>query len=165
MLSHWKYEGDPFTVELFNQQFSQLAGFVYLIVNKTNGKFYIGKKHFYSNRKKIATRKEIASGQAKWARTNPNGQKKILVRKISNWYCYCGSNEQLKADINLMGKEQFSFIILRLCEKEKQLTYFEESFLYFFKAIELDSSACYNDCIRKELTRNSIRGLSDAEKE
>ena len=43
----WTFEGTPFLSENIDDNF----GFVYLITNIKNGRQYIGRKYFWSNRK------------------------------------------------------------------------------------------------------------------
>ena len=92
------------------------VGFVYKITNKTNGKFYIGKKVFWNNRKTKLTKKEIAE------QTGP-GRKPThkVVTKESDWLTYWGSNKDLLADIQELGMDNFE----RLCKSKKELTYWD----------------------------------------
>ena len=62
-------------------------GFVYVITNLTNQKKYIGKKFFWSLKRKQVNKKK----------------KRITVE--SDWKKYWGSNDELKKDISLLGKE------------------------------------------------------------
>jgi hypothetical protein len=83
------------------------VGFVYEIICKVNGKRYIGKKLLT----KAATR------QVK-------GKKK-KTRVASNWETYYGSNEELKADLEKYGVEQFERRILRFCKTKGECSYYE----------------------------------------
>ena len=96
------------------------VGFVYKITNKINGKFYIGKKVFWNNRKTKLTKKEIAE------QTGP-GRKPThkVVTKESDWLTYWGSNKDLLADIQELGMDNFERKILTLCKSKKELTYWE----------------------------------------
>ena len=71
-----------------------IEGFVYLIINLTNDRKYIGKKSFWSRRKDKKT-----------------GRRKT---KESNWKKYYGSCPELKDDVKKYGKEFFSREILSL---------------------------------------------------
>ena len=86
----WWYEGEIFDCDKINGY----HGFVYLITNTCNGRKYIGRKYFWSFRKKKGqTRKQ---------------------RKESDWKNYYGSCPELKEDVKELGKEKFTREILSL---------------------------------------------------
>jgi hypothetical protein len=95
-------------------------GFVYKITNNKTGKFYIGKKVFWNNKKHKLTKKQLAeqSGPGR----KPTHE---VVRVESDWKIYWGSNKELLADIKLYGEENFDCWILSQCKTKKQLTYWE----------------------------------------
>jgi len=115
------------------------VGFVYKITNKTNGKFYIGKKVFWNNRKTKLTKKEIAE------QTGP-GRKPThkVVTKESDWLTYWGSNKDLLADIQELGMDNFERKILTLCKSKKELTYWEMHYQCKEEVLLVDA---YNDNI------------------
>ena len=115
------------------------VGFVYKITNKTNGKFYIGKKVFWNNRKTKLTKKEIAE------QTGP-GRKPThkVVTKESDWLTYWGSNKDLLADIQELGMDNFERKILTLCKSKKELTYWE---MHYQCKEEVLLNNAYNDNI------------------
>ena len=145
-MSHWVYkdkkvsnipEGEPF-------------GFVYRIVNTIDGRFYIGRKQFYNTRRKKIPGKV---------------RRKVTVTE-SNWKSYTGSSKTLNADIDLLGKEKFSFEVLGFAYTKGQLNYLEEHVQFVTKA--LISDRCYNDSIGNkkfmsiridENFRNSLKNL------
>ena len=104
MISHWYYNGKPFTEPLIDQ-----AGFVYMITNTTNQKKYIGRKYFGSYRR---------------VKQKDSKRRKIL-RKDSDWREYMGSSVDLLNDITLLGKDKFKFEILIMAEYKGQVTYAE----------------------------------------
>ena len=73
-------------------------GFIYEIVNTTNGKKYIGKKQMI---RKI--------------RRNPlKGKKRKRIDYVeSDWKTYTGSSDALNIDIATLGLEKFIFKILK----------------------------------------------------
>lgn len=123
-------------------------GFIYKIVNKTNGKFYIGKKIFQNSLKKKITQKELAEHQGK-------GRKPTHIRtqKESNWKSYWGSNKDLLADVKSLGEENFEREIIRLCITKKQHTYYELHYQCIYNVLECDS---YNDNILAKFYRRDF---------
>lgn len=103
------------------------VGFVYLITNQINNRKYIGKKNFYFSKTKIL-----------------KGKKK-RYKVESDWLDYYGSNKELAADIESLGKENFKREILRLCKSKGEFSYFEAK--YQFDANVLESDEYYNSWI------------------
>lgn len=102
-------------------QFPENAhGFVYVIVNRTNGKFYVGKKILRNNLTKKLTKKEISE----WSKPGRVPKKKKTVKE-SNWRDYWGSSQALLEDIKYFGEGSFERRILQFCFSSKQLTYAE----------------------------------------
>lgn len=97
---NWKYNDDDFTEAPKNME-----GFVYLITNLSNNKKYIGKKHFWTRQKDRKT-----------------GRRKT---RESDWKDYFGSCDELKEDVNSIGKDNFLREILYLCPHKKSMSYFE----------------------------------------
>ena len=86
----WMYLERPFTGDDVHDYF----GFVYNITNLTNQRQYIGRKYFWSFR-------------------TPKGKKR-KVKQESDWRKYYGSCPELKADIDKLGRQNFSRTILSL---------------------------------------------------
>lgn len=116
-------------------------GFVYKITNLTDGKFYIGKKVFWNNKKHKLTRKQLAeqSGPGR----KPTHE---VIRTESDWKTYWGSNKQLLADIKALGEDHFECLILHVCKTKKQLTYYEMHHQCKFECL-VSPSLSYNDNI------------------
>lgn len=85
-------------------------GFVYLITNLTNKRQYIGRKYFWSFR-------------------TPKGKKR-KVKQESDWKKYYGSCPELKDDIKLFGKENFSREIISLHKTKGKVNYEETKQLF-----------------------------------
>jgi hypothetical protein len=96
----WQYKG-----EILDEVPKGMEGFVYLIINKTNNKKYIGKKNFWERRKDPKT-----------------GRRK---KKESPWVKYFGSCQELKDDVKLLGEDKFHREILYLCPHKKSMSYYE----------------------------------------
>lgn len=85
-------------------------GFIYEIINNIENKIYIGKKQCSSKIK----RKPL------------KGKKRNRIDyKESDWKTYTSSSESLNSDITRLGKENFTFKILKTCSCKWELAYFE----------------------------------------
>lgn len=98
----WLYEGQE-----YQGPDDKLVGFVYMITCLTTGRKYIGKKLFWSMR-----RKQI-KGKVKRVKTE------------SDWKKYWSSSEELKGDVSRLGQENFKREILHLCFGKGELSYLE----------------------------------------
>ena len=112
MMSNWIY------YEHFNPE--EYVSFVYLI--KINGMEYIGKKNFFTTRKKPFGKKKLAELQDKRLK------KYELVKKESNWKNYCSSSEDVKKLVEEGHTPER--IILRLCKSLKEASFYENKYLY-----------------------------------
>ena len=102
----WYYEEKPFESDNIEDNY----GFVYLIINKTNHKKYIGRKYF-------------------WQFRTPRGKKR-KVKSESDWKNYYGSCPELKEDIDKLGRENFSRTILSLHKTKGKTNFGETSQLF-----------------------------------
>jgi hypothetical protein len=96
----WQYNG-----EVFTDVPKGMEGFVYIITNLISNKKYIGKKHFWTRQ-----------------RNRKTGRRKT---EESDWQNYFGSCDELKEDVKLLGKENFTREILYLCPHKKSMSYYE----------------------------------------
>jgi hypothetical protein len=85
----------------------EYIGFVYRITNNLDGREYIGKK------------------LAKFSKTKMVKGKKKRFKIDSDWKEYWGSSELLKADIELLGAENFMRQIIHYCKNKGSLGYLE----------------------------------------
>jgi len=115
------------------------VGFVYLITNQINNRKYIGKKNFYFSKTKIL-----------------KGKKK-RYKVESDWLDYYGSNKELAADVESLGKENFKREILRLCKSKGEFAYFEAK--YQFDANVLESDEYYNSWIMCRIHKKHLTFL------
>ena len=128
----WVYENKEF--ELIDES---LFCFVYLITNLIDGRKYIGKKLFYTH--KYTTKK--------------GKRKKIKIE--SDWKDYWSSSEELKSDVEKLGKENFKREILYLCKNKGTANYIEAREQMDKRVLE--SSEYYNSIINCRVHRKHIR--------
>ena len=110
----WLYKGTNFT----SDDIDDLFGFVYRITNLQNGREYIGRKYF-------------------WKFRTPRGKKR-KVKSESDWKNYYGSSEELKEEIQQLGRCNFSRVMLSL-HKTAGKTNFEETKQLFVKGVLTES--------------------------
>ena len=137
----WLYKGRPFTSDDIDNFF----GFVYCITNVTNGRKYIGRKYF-------------------WKFRTPRGKKR-KVKSESDWKNYYGSSEELKEEIQQLGRQNFSRVMLSL-HKTAGKTNFEETRQLFVNGVlteQLDDGTprFYNSNILSRYFRKDYYGSSD----
>ena len=132
---NWIYKDKKFTEDLIGDNY----GFVYIITNLITNKKYIGKKFFYSSKTK----------QVK-------GKKKRF-KVSSDWQTYYGSNEELKKDVIIHGKENFKREILHLC-LTKGTTGYLEAKEQFLNCV-LENENYYNTWIMVRVRDSHIKGL------
>jgi hypothetical protein len=129
----WFYNGEYFDT------IGDYVGFVYLITNQTNGKKYIGKKNFY------------------FTKTRTIKGKKKRSKVDSDWQHYYGSNKELQADVQQLGKENFKREILKLCKSKGEFGYYEAK--YQFENNVLESDEYYNTWIMCRIHKKHLTFL------
>jgi len=108
----WLYNGKVFESEDINDYF----GFCYLLTDLKNGKQYIGRKYFYSIRKKKGIRKR--------------------VRSESDWKSYYSSSKKIQLLVQESGPNRFKREILSLYKKKGQVNYNETKLLFQHNVLE-----------------------------
>ncbi len=101
----WTYQG-----KIVEQISEEYVGFVYLITNLTNDRKYIGKKLA-----KFKVTKKPLKGKKNKRRST----------KESDWRDYWGSSDNLNADVEHLGPENFTREILYYCTSRGELSYLE----------------------------------------
>ena len=114
--SEWHYKG-----EVISEALNESLGFVYCITNKKTGKKYFGKKQCLFKRTAQKT-VVLKNGTKK--------KKKVAVWKDSDWRDYFGSNDALKADIEQLGKENFTREVLVWCSSLGEMSYIESWYIF-----------------------------------
>ena len=137
----WTYQGATFTTDDIDNFF----GFVYCITNEQNGREYIGRKYF-------------------WKFRTPRGKKR-KVKSESDWKKYYGSSEELKEEIQQLGRQNFSRVMLSL-HKTAGKTNFEETRQLFVNGVlteQLDDGTprYYNSNILSRYFRKDYYGSGD----
>ena len=139
-MSNWLYNDDGSKIAIAEDFSTDEYGFIYKITNLETGKYYIGKKAFFHNKKKKLTKKEIAE------QTGPGRKATTRVDQVdSGWKSYWGSSKELLADIKKLGEDKFERLILKFGKTKKQLTYYELETQILHNALFDDAS--YNDNI------------------
>jgi hypothetical protein len=131
----WLYNNVEFT------DVGEYVGFVYLITNLTNGRKYIGKKNFYF------TKSRIVKGKRKRTKVE------------SDWRDYYGSNKELQADVELLGKDLFERKILKLCKSKGEFGYYEAKYQFENNVLEEDN--WYNTWIMVRVHKKHLTFLKN----
>lgn len=111
-------------------------GFVYLITDKTNNKYYIGKKLFHSSK------------------TIQKNKKKKKIKVESDWKSYYGSNQTLQELVKENDVYSFTREILHICYSKSECSYLEAK-EQFLRDVIL-SPNYYNDWVSCKITRRHM---------
>ena len=106
------------------------VGFVYLITNNLTGRKYVGKKLAKFSKTTYKTVK-LKNGTKK--------KKKIRSKIDSDWQEYYGSSPNLTADVEKLGKENFTRQILHYCKSKAETSYIEAREQFDRKVLESDN--------------------------
>jgi hypothetical protein len=137
MSNNWIYKNQEITIENIEKISQNAIGFVYLITNKINNKKYIGRK---------LIRKNII-------RTIDKKKKKIIILD-TKFIDYYSSSSELKKDVEILKKDNFSREILYFCHSRVELNYLEEKEQYQRSVLEDESY--YNNNIRSKYYKKII---------
>lgn len=149
-MSEWTYLGQP--IESLPQD---SVGFIYVITNKIDGRKYIGKKKqfFVKTTQKTIT---LKNGTKK--------KKKIKTNVQSDWRTYYGSSDELKADVERLGVENFDREILEFANSLSMISYLEAKYQFETDAL-LHPDKWYNSWIMVRVRRDHLIGKLNKSKE
>lgn len=133
--SPWIYNGND-VIEIPEGSY----GFVYIITNLTNDRKYIGKKFFYTSKRKQVNKV----------------RKRFKVD--SDWKDYWSSSDELKADVEKLGKSNFKREIIHFCET-KGVTNYLEAKEQFQRAVLENKEEWYNTWIMVRVSRSHLNKL------
>lgn len=112
------------------------TGFIYIIKNLAEGKYYIGKKQLLKKTR---------------LKANKTRKKDKIVWKDNDVDKYWGSSKELLADIERLGKENFSRKVIELCKSKFHMSYAELKWQLAFDVL-MDPNS-YNGIINIRLGR------------
>lgn len=130
----WLYEGNE-----VHELPVGCEAFVYLITNKTNDMKYIGKKLA-----KFKITKQPLKGKKNKRRST----------KESDWQVYWGSSDRLKAEVELLGVDNFTREILYFCPSRGIASYLEAREQFERRVLETDDY--YNGIINVRIGGSNI---------
>jgi hypothetical protein len=131
----WLYQGKE-----FSEPIDKLVGFVYIIHCLANGRKYIGKKSFWS------TKRKQVKGKSK------------RIKVESDWRTYWSSSDELKADVLKLGEDAFQREIIHLCVGKGELSYLEAREQFDRRVLE-QPSAWYNSWIMVRVNGSHLKTL------
>jgi hypothetical protein len=120
----WTYQGT-----VIEELPETCVGFVYLIANSITGRKYIGKK--------LAKFSKITYKTVK-LKNGTKKRKRIKGKIDSDWKEYWGSSPNLQADIEQLGKENFTREILYYCGSKAETSYVEAREQFERRVLESD---------------------------
>lgn len=131
-MNNWTYNGQPL------EQPGEYYAFVYCITNLLSGRQYIGKKFFYSTKRKQVNKV----------------RKSFKVE--SDWKDYWSSSDELKADVLALGAENFKREIIHLCRNKGTANYLEAKEQFVRQVLE-DNEKWYNSWIQVKVHKTHVK--------
>jgi hypothetical protein len=131
-MNDWLYNGEVYLEP------GEYYGFVYIITNLLSGRQYIGKKFFWSIKRKQVNKV----------------RKRYKVE--SDWKDYWSSSEELKEDVLSLGTENFKREIIHLCKSKGTTNYFEAK-EQFLRSVLENKDGWYNTWISVKVNRSHIK--------
>lgn len=131
-MSDWLYRGEPFLNP------GEYYGFVYVITNLLSNKQYIGKKFFWSTKRRQVNKV----------------RKRYKVE--SDWKEYWSSSDDLKEDVRALGAENFKREIIHLCNNKGTTNYLEAKEQFQRQVLE-NKDLWYNSWIQCKVHRSHVK--------
>ena len=128
----WLYKGLPF------EEVGDNYGFVYIITNKKDNRKYIGKKFFWTSKRKQVNKK------------------RKTYKVESDWKEYWSSSDELKTDVQTLGTENFTREIIHLCPNKGTTNYLEAK-EQFTRGVLENKEEWYNTWIMVKVRRSHIK--------
>ena len=126
----------------------KLIGFVYRVQNLITGQIYIGKKNFFTKRKKNLTKKELSTDKRRKTYKH--------VVKEGDWMTYWGSNDELNQDVLRQGEPFFRREMIALATSSKALSYLEVKYQFQYGVLENES---YNGNLLGKFYKKDMEGI------
>lgn len=137
----WYYKNKPIN----EIDITKYKAFVYLITNLVDGRQYIGKKLTEST-----VRKPPLKGKTK----------KRVIRSESDWRDYWSSSDELKADVERLGSDNFKREIIHLCTNKGTASYLEAKEQMINEVLE-NPEKWYNGIIQCKVHRTHVKLLQE----
>ena len=131
-MNDWLYRGEPFLNP------GEYYGFVYIITNLLSNKQYIGKKFFWSTKRRQVNKV----------------RKRYKVE--SDWKEYWSSSDDLKEDVRTLGAENFKREIIHLCNSKGTTNYLEAKEQFQRQVLE-NKDLWYNLWIQCKVHRSHVK--------
>ena len=130
----------PFDTTIHNIE--NYHGFVYVIVEKSTGKKYIGKKFFWSSKILPITKTR---------------KRRVKTLVESDWMQYYGSSKEVQELVEQNGQDQYQRIILHLCKSKGECSYYEAKYQFEYDVLLRDDF--YNEFIGCKIHSKHLKGL------
>lgn len=137
-----KLDFETMAIPFEGYDLSQYYGFVYVIVEKSTKKKYIGKKFFWSSKILPITK------------TRKRRQKTLVE---SDWRDYYGSSKEVQSLVEQNGADNYKRIILRLCKSKGECSYYEAKYQFEYDVLLRDDF--YNEFVGCKIHSKHLKGL------
>lgn len=131
----WTFQGNIFS----DDDIADNKAFIYIITHIHSGKYYVGRKNFYT---------------PKYYTVNKKRKRRFI---ISDYATYWGSSTSFNAFVDQEGKENFTREIIHLCES-KGISNYLEAKEQFERQVLFDNLS-FNSIINCRIHRNHVKSL------